>query len=89
MALNNCVYISSKLAKDPNAVVHVRIKDRIMKCMFSPIIEETNLGASKNIREYLGVDVVHAVKVEPTEPMNPSKYGITVLKIEWSIKKNP
>lgn len=65
MALKNCLYISSKLAKDPSSVVHVKIKGRIIKCMFSPIIDNSNLGASKNLREYLGLDLVNPVRVEP------------------------
>lgn len=50
MALKNCIYLSNKLAKDPNAVVHVKINGKLIKCMFSQIIENTNLGASKNLR---------------------------------------
>lgn len=38
MALKNCLYLSTKLAKDPNAVVHVKIKNKIIKTMFSQII---------------------------------------------------
>ena len=81
MALNNCLYISSALAKDPSTVVHVRIKGRIIKCMFSQIIDATNVGASKNLREYLGLDLVNPVKVEPTEPLRQDKYGLTLMQI--------
>ena len=50
MALKNCVYLSTKLAKDPSSTVHVKIKNKFIKCMFSQIIESNNLGASKNLR---------------------------------------
>lgn len=63
MALNNCLYLPTKLAKDPNATVYVKIKGRIIKCKFTPVIESTNIGASKNLRDYLGLDLVHPVKV--------------------------
>lgn len=63
MALKNCVYLSSKLAKDPNSTVHVKIKNRFIKCMFSQIIDNTNVGASKNLREFLGLDLVNAVRI--------------------------
>jgi hypothetical protein len=38
MALKNCVYLSTKVARDPSAVVQVKIKKFIVKCMFSQII---------------------------------------------------
>lgn len=38
MALKNCVYLSNKLARDPNAVVHIKINGKYIKCMFSQII---------------------------------------------------
>jgi hypothetical protein len=38
MALKNCLYLSTKLAKDPTATVHVKIKNKIIKTMFSQII---------------------------------------------------
>lgn len=63
MAIHNCLYLSTALAKDPNAVVHVKIKDKIIKCKFSQIIEKANLGTSKNLREYLSIDLVHGVRV--------------------------
>lgn len=63
MALKNCLYISNKLAKDPNSVVHIKIKNKIIKCMFSPIIDNSNIGASKNLREFLGLDLVNTVRV--------------------------
>jgi len=38
MALKNCIFLSDKNARDPNAVVHVKIKNKLIKCMFSKII---------------------------------------------------
>ena len=66
MALNNCLYLPQKLAKDPDAIVHVKVKGRMIKAMFSQIIDSTNIGASKNLREYLGLDLVNPVKVLPS-----------------------
>lgn len=88
MALKNCVYLPSNLAKDPNSTVHVKIKNRYIKCMFSSIIDAKNVGASKNLREFLGLDLVNPVHIEPAEPLSPEKYGILHLTLELTVRKN-
>lgn len=44
---------------------------------------------SKSLRQYLGVDLIQPVKVQPTQPLPADKYGITHLTLELSIRKNP
>ena len=76
LALKNCVFLPSTYAKVPDSTVHVKIKEKIIKACFSPIIDKTNIGASKNIREYLSLDLVHPVKVEPCEKLDEKKNGL-------------
>jgi hypothetical protein len=37
-AVQNCVFMNSTLAKDPNQTVHVKIKDRHIKCRFNKAV---------------------------------------------------
>ena len=67
LAMNNSVYLSSQLAKDPSKVVIVRIDKKLFKCSFTADVEKGKIGMSKNIREYIGTDVGKVIKVEPVD----------------------
>ena len=50
LALSNCVYLSSKRKKTESKFVHVKIKDRYLKCKFLDELKDDAIGMSKNIR---------------------------------------
>ena len=66
--LNNCAYLSPLLAKDPSKSIHIRIKNKIIKTSFIKGVEKNNIAMSKNLREFVGVDMVNPVRVEPYQP---------------------
>ena len=73
LALQNCIFISSKKTKDPSQTIHLKIKDKYIKCRYSNDVREDNLGMSKNIREYLSLDTAHSIVAQPISGIDESK----------------
>ncbi len=67
LAIQNCVFLPTSLAKDPSKVVNIKVKQQILKCKFSSDIDAGRIGMSKNIRDFLGVDTEEPVVAAPYE----------------------
>ncbi len=61
MALENCAFLPHTKSKNPSATIHLKIKDRYIKCKFSDQVKDQNIGMSKNMRDYLVLDTVHSI----------------------------
>lgn len=80
LAKNNAVYISSQLAKDPTRTVNVRINSsKIFKCCFSPELERSKIGMSKNVRAFIGTDIGQQVLTEPVDMDDKVDYDLSYL----------
>ena len=86
LALNNSAYLSSKRWKDPTKTIHIKIKDKYIKCKFIDEIPPDNIGMSKNLREFLQLDTVHPVLVELISKVDESKLYLKNLTIEISVR---
>lgn len=82
-AVNNSVYLPRSKKGAPT----VKINEKYFKCAFAEEMEPNKIGLSKNIRDYLGIELNQAVKVEPFQAANIEELDLSYLELELTQMK--